>query len=59
MYILKPKIYNGKARITVYLAVDAFNALEAEREKTGETQSGIVASIVECFVTEMRVMANE
>jgi hypothetical protein len=54
-----PKLYSGKARVTAYVSLDAYYALEAERDKSKESQSGIVSSILECFLTEMDVIKNE
>lgn len=44
--------YGRKVKIATYITNEVYQKLEEERGKTGESQSGIIASILECFVEE-------
>lgn len=42
--------YGDKVRISTYIDVDLYNRIEEERQKTNETQSGMIYSVLDaCF----------
>jgi hypothetical protein len=46
-------VYGNRKRITTYVKPERYDKLEAERAKTGESQSELAPSILECFVHEV------
>lgn len=44
--------YGDKVLITSYVDEDLYRIIEAERKKTGESQSGIIYSILEAVFRE-------
>jgi hypothetical protein len=46
------KMYAGKVRLVTYVTEDVYKKLDEERQRKGESESGLVASILNCFVEE-------
>jgi hypothetical protein len=49
---MSSKSFGNRIRLVTYVNPDVYEKLEAERIKTGESESGIVNSILSCFVKE-------
>jgi hypothetical protein len=44
------RMCGSKVQLTTYIDLDLFKRIEAERTKTNESQSGIIASVLDaCF----------
>jgi len=52
-------MYHKKVRVAAYIDPEVYEGLKKERSKTRETESGIIASILECFVKESAKMEAE
>jgi hypothetical protein len=48
-----------KIRMAVYVDPEVYQVLTQERRKTKESESGIAASILDCFVRESAKMATD
>jgi hypothetical protein len=47
------KIYGDKVRVVGYIPPKVYEKLNEERKKTGESESGLISSILSCFVKEI------
>lgn len=49
---VKMRIYNDKVQIVAYIDKELFGKIEAERQQTGESMSGMIYSILEAVFDE-------